>query len=45
MLERMIEYINGPEGISWLTMEDAANDFRNRYAFPGPKGSPFMPGT
>jgi hypothetical protein len=41
----MIEYINGHEGVSWVTMEDAANDFRKRYAFPGSQGSPFMPGS
>jgi peptidoglycan/xylan/chitin deacetylase (PgdA/CDA1 family) len=45
MLERLIEYINGHEGVSWVTMEDAANDFRTRYAHPGPDGSPFMPGS
>ncbi|MCW2675786.1 MAG: polysaccharide deacetylase, partial [Modestobacter sp.] len=43
--ERMIEYINGHEGVSWVTMEDAANDFRTRYAYPGPTGSPFLPGS
>ncbi|MEO6826859.1 MAG: polysaccharide deacetylase [Microbacteriaceae bacterium] len=42
-LERLIEYINGHEGTSWVTMEEAADDFRTRYAFPGPSGSPFMP--
>jgi hypothetical protein len=45
MIERMIDYINGHEGVSWVTMEDAADDFRKRYAFPGAKGSPFMPGS
>ncbi len=43
MLERLIEYINGHEGVSWTTMEGAADDFRTRYAFPGSDGSPFMP--
>jgi peptidoglycan/xylan/chitin deacetylase (PgdA/CDA1 family) len=45
MLERMIEYINGHEGISWVTMEDAADDFRRRYPYPGKDGSIFMPGS
>ena len=45
MLERLIEYINGHEGVSWVTMEQAADDFRTRYAFPGAQGSPFMPGS
>jgi peptidoglycan/xylan/chitin deacetylase (PgdA/CDA1 family) len=31
MLERLIEYINGHEGVSWVTMEEIANDFRRRY--------------
>jgi peptidoglycan/xylan/chitin deacetylase (PgdA/CDA1 family) len=30
MLERMIDYINGHEGISWMTMEEIAEDFRRR---------------
>jgi hypothetical protein len=42
MLERLIEYINGHEGVSWVSMEDAADDFRRRYPYPGPKGSPFI---
>lgn len=42
-LDRLIEYINGHEGTHWVTMEEAADDFRTRYAFPGPQGSPFMP--
>ena len=43
MLERLIEYINGHEGTSWTTMEEAADDFRSRYPYPGPQGSPYMP--
>ncbi len=31
MLERLIDYINGHEGVSWVTMEEIANDFRRRY--------------
>jgi peptidoglycan/xylan/chitin deacetylase (PgdA/CDA1 family) len=45
MLERLIEYISGHAGTSWVTMEEAADDFRQRYPFPGHGGSPFMPGT
>jgi peptidoglycan/xylan/chitin deacetylase (PgdA/CDA1 family) len=43
MLERLIEYISGHDGISWVTMEGAADDFRQRYPYPGPTGSAFMP--
>jgi peptidoglycan/xylan/chitin deacetylase (PgdA/CDA1 family) len=31
MLERLIDYINEHEGVSWVTMEEIANDFRRRY--------------
>jgi len=30
MLERLIDYINGHEGVSWHTMEQIADDFRKR---------------
>lgn len=43
MLERVIDYINGHDGVSWTTMENIAADFRARYPFPGPAGSPFLP--
>ncbi|HEX5140928.1 MAG TPA: polysaccharide deacetylase [Dehalococcoidia bacterium] len=33
MLERLIEYINGHEGVRWVTMADVADDFRSRYPF------------
>jgi peptidoglycan-N-acetylglucosamine deacetylase len=33
MLERLIEYINGHAGVSWLTMEEIAADFRKRQPF------------
>jgi peptidoglycan/xylan/chitin deacetylase (PgdA/CDA1 family) len=33
MLERLIEYINGHEGISWLTMDEMAEDYRARQPF------------
>ncbi|MQA85835.1 MAG: polysaccharide deacetylase family protein [Streptosporangiales bacterium] len=43
MLERLVDYMSGHAGVSWVTMEEAADDFRRRYPFPGPQGSPFMP--
>lgn len=43
MLERLIEYMSGHAGVTWVTMEQAADDFRGRYAFPGSNGSPYMP--
>jgi peptidoglycan/xylan/chitin deacetylase (PgdA/CDA1 family) len=33
MLERLIDYINSHEGISWQPMEDIAEDFRHRHPF------------
>jgi len=33
MLERLIEYINGHEGVNWMPFEDIAADFRKRYPF------------
>jgi peptidoglycan-N-acetylglucosamine deacetylase len=45
MVGRVIDYINGHEGVTWMTMEEAAEEFRQRYAYPGPEGSPFMPGS
>ena len=33
MLERLIEYINGHEGVEWATFEKIAEDFRARYPF------------
>jgi peptidoglycan-N-acetylglucosamine deacetylase len=35
MLERLIEYLNGHEGVRWVTMEEIAEDFRRRYPFSG----------
>ena len=35
MLERLIEHINGHSGIRWMTFEEIAADFRNRYPFSG----------
>jgi len=31
--ERMIEYINGHEGIRWVTMSEMAEDYRRRRPF------------
>ncbi len=31
MHERLIEYINGHEGVRWVTMEEIADDFRERF--------------
>ena len=31
MLERLIEYINGHDGIKWATMEEIADDFATRH--------------
>jgi peptidoglycan/xylan/chitin deacetylase (PgdA/CDA1 family) len=35
MLERLVEYIGGHEGVRWVTMEEVAEDFRRRYPFVG----------
>jgi peptidoglycan/xylan/chitin deacetylase (PgdA/CDA1 family) len=35
MLDRLIRYINEHDGISWTTMEEAADDFRARSPFQG----------
>ncbi|MDQ3654649.1 MAG: polysaccharide deacetylase [Chloroflexota bacterium] len=35
MLERLIEYINGHDGVRWMTFEEIAEDFRRRYPFGG----------
>jgi peptidoglycan/xylan/chitin deacetylase (PgdA/CDA1 family) len=43
MLERVIDYISGHAGVNWVSMEEMADDFRRRYSYPGPTGSPFMP--
>jgi len=31
MLERLIEYISGHDGVRWATMDAIADDFKNRY--------------
>jgi peptidoglycan/xylan/chitin deacetylase (PgdA/CDA1 family) len=33
MLERVIDYLNGHEGVRWVTMEQVAEDFRGRFPF------------
>ena len=33
MLDRLIDYINGHEGVEWVTMEEATDDFRRRFPF------------
>ena len=35
MLERLIEYISGHEGVEWAPFEEIAADFRKRYPFAG----------
>ena len=35
MLERLIEYINGHDGVRWMTFEEIAGDFRRRFPFEG----------
>jgi hypothetical protein len=36
MLERLIEYISGHEGVRWVTFEELADDFAARAPAPGP---------
>ena len=35
MLERLIDYINGHDGVKWMTFEEIADDFRKRFPFAG----------
>ena len=35
MLERLIEYIKGHDGVKWMTFEQIAEDFRKRFPFSG----------
>jgi len=35
MLERLIDYINTKPGVTWCTMEEAADDYRARNPFKG----------
>ncbi|MGO1397368.1 MAG: polysaccharide deacetylase family protein [Brevibacterium yomogidense] len=40
MLERLIEYIGGHEGVEWVTMGEIADDFRKRYPFESAERPP-----
>jgi peptidoglycan/xylan/chitin deacetylase (PgdA/CDA1 family) len=40
MLERLIDYINGHDGIRWATMEEIADDFVQRYPRSKPNHDP-----
>lgn len=35
MLERLIEYINGHDGVEWMDFASIADDFRKRFPFEG----------
>ncbi len=37
MLERLIEYINGHDDVKWMTFEEIAHDFRQRFPFASGK--------
>jgi peptidoglycan-N-acetylglucosamine deacetylase len=40
MLERLIDYINGHDGVRWATMEEIADDFIQRYPRSEPNHDP-----
>ena len=40
LLERLIDYINGHDGIRWATMEEIADDFVQRYPRSQPNHDP-----
>ncbi len=42
MLERLIDYINGHDGVRWATFEDICDDFRKRYPFESGKRPPVI---
>jgi len=42
MLERLIEYISGHEGVTWAPFEEISDDFRKRYPFAGGKRPPVI---
>lgn len=42
MLERLIEYISGHEGVKWAPFEEIADDFRKRYPFESGKRPPVI---
>jgi len=37
MIERLIEYIGGHEGVRFVTMNEIADDFRVRFPFGRPE--------
>ena len=42
MLERLIEYISGHEGVRWAPFEDICDDFRKRFPFDSGKRPPVI---
>ncbi|GAA4283503.1 polysaccharide deacetylase [Brevibacterium daeguense] len=40
MLERLIEYISGHDGVRWATFNDIADDFRRRYPYDSQERPP-----
>lgn len=42
MLERLIDYISGHEGVKWAPFEEICDDFRKRYPFAGGKRPPLI---
>jgi len=42
MLERLIEYINGHDGVHWAPFEEICDDFRTRYPFAGGERPPVI---
>ena len=42
VLERLIEHINGHDGVEWATFEQIADDFRSRYPFEGSERPPVI---
>jgi peptidoglycan-N-acetylglucosamine deacetylase len=42
MLERLIEYVSGHDGVRWATFEEIAEDFRERYPFSGKERPPVI---
>lgn len=42
MLERLIDYINGHEGVRWAPFDEICDDFRKRYPFESGKRPPVI---
>lgn len=40
MLERLLDYIGGHDGVKIVTMVEIADDFRARYPFESPERPP-----